>query len=246
MVDAVTGRAPQADGKNTVAAGAKKVKVEFVADERTRAEQATLDRLTHAIDDMRRSRKSAAAEEVARLKKQLELLRLLGATNPQAMARELARLAKELGAAARSYAGTDGIGAMDAPPSPPGGADAAATDTATTETAAPTAAAAVTPPPAEPARPAVVEAVMHAYGKAQAVFDQQQADARFAADVRGLYAQLKMLFDEARKRADAEHKDADLNTAAKAIAAAGETIDQALGVDPVGLPAASPGAVLTA
>ncbi len=64
-----------------------------------------LGQLRSSRTDNKEQRKQAARDKVARLKAQIQALRLMAGGDPKAVARQAARLARELSQAAREYAG---------------------------------------------------------------------------------------------------------------------------------------------
>jgi|GEM_PF-1425976 len=78
-------------------------------DKQAEAQQA-IGQLETGQSDPNKARKAAAAEKIARLKAELQSLRMLAASNPEAAARRAAALARELAAAVRQYASASGGG----------------------------------------------------------------------------------------------------------------------------------------
>lgn len=82
--------------------------------EREKFEQAqntlkqTLQQLQSGSKNVNEERKAAAAQRIAQIKAQLQMLRMLAATDPKAAARQAAQLARELAAAVRDYSGSSG------------------------------------------------------------------------------------------------------------------------------------------
>jgi hypothetical protein len=77
-------------------------------DERSQQAQKALEVMKQVRDAERSGQKSTAKLRLEMLKKQIDILRTFGGTT-KSVARELARLARELGAAVKQYAGKDGI-----------------------------------------------------------------------------------------------------------------------------------------
>ncbi|MBB4267495.1 hypothetical protein [Roseospira visakhapatnamensis] len=96
--------------------------------EHLRQAQAWLDANPARIDE---ARKEAARQKIARIKAELQALRMMVATNPEAAARRAAALARDLATAVRDYAGAGGGGGASAAsmmsPGSPGGASVSAT-----------------------------------------------------------------------------------------------------------------------
>ena len=109
--------------------------------ERLSQSNQALQTMTTSVDAMRRSRKSAAKERLRQLIEQVKLLRQLGG-DPKQVARQAARLAKDIAAATKEYgagAGEGGDGATGAATTVAG---APSTDASPAETTNATAAAA--------------------------------------------------------------------------------------------------------
>lgn len=117
--------------------------------------KAGLDALRKQADPSE-ARKARARQKIEEIKKQLEALRVLAAVNPEAAARQAARLSRELATAVKEYASAGGVTSSltgtEAPSiddaGAPAPADAQATRTATetaTETTAATDVPAATP-----------------------------------------------------------------------------------------------------
>ena len=88
---------------------------ETVSEAREAAAQRKLDQAREALtkltamrDEQKDSAKAVARKKVAELRARLKALKLLFANNPKALAREAARLARELGAAVKGYAAAGG------------------------------------------------------------------------------------------------------------------------------------------
>lgn len=76
--------------------------------EQNQRELEALDNLTRTTAEMKRQRKGEAAEKVKRLKKELQQLRMMGG-DPKVVARQAARIARELSSAVKEYgAANDG------------------------------------------------------------------------------------------------------------------------------------------
>ncbi len=80
----------------------------------------TMERLATNADNVRANRKAAARQKMENLKKEMDALRLTQGMNPKAAARAVARIARELAAAAKDYAGSGGIGGATSQPAPRG------------------------------------------------------------------------------------------------------------------------------
>jgi len=111
-------------------------KAEEISKKLTEARNASAQ-LNAAEVDQSAERKAAAMEKIQRIKEQLKALRMLGAGDPKAMARQAARLSRELAAAVKEYAAANG---GKAPAGIPTAAPAASGSPQTTD-AAPTEAA---------------------------------------------------------------------------------------------------------
>lgn len=70
-----------------------------------------LEQLESSKKDMNEQRKAAAAEKIQQIKQKLQMLRLMAAMNPEAAARQAARLSRELAQAAKEYANAGGSSA---------------------------------------------------------------------------------------------------------------------------------------
>lgn len=173
--------------------------------------------------------KAAAAKKVEALKARIKMLRM-SSGNPASTAKAVAALARELGAAVKAYAAAGGGSAAvglqpTATPGPQdtGSAEAAEDAEATDETEAETGEGERTPAAAHPSDP---------YRKAQERLQadaaerarqngSQEADAKFAAEAKGLAAELKAMLREAQQKAkrtgDDRAMSADQRTADKAL-----------------------------
>ncbi|HTH17683.1 MAG TPA: hypothetical protein VL974_13585 [Magnetospirillum sp.] len=110
MIDAVKARPFPANGQKAAATAPQQAaEVVFVEDERTKADRAALDQVDRAIAEMRRGRKADARADLDRIKREMDLLRLLGGLDPKKLARDLVRLSRELGKAASQYASAAGV-----------------------------------------------------------------------------------------------------------------------------------------
>lgn len=99
--------------------------------------QQALEQMQQMRQDMNAARKEAAKQKVARIKAQIQALKMMGG-DPESNARKLARLARELSSAVRDYkaaGGTDGAsGVSAATGAAPADKSAAATDTTAAQT----------------------------------------------------------------------------------------------------------------
>ncbi|SDD71420.1 hypothetical protein [Rhodospira trueperi] len=171
-------------------------------------------RLETAEKEMREARKNAAREKVARLKAQLQALRMLAVSDPEAAAREAARLARELAAAVRAYvsAGGDASEAANATgattstnaAASSGGDDpsASASESTTTDAAAPSdddaaAAERVSVPGTQ-----TEDMIKTTIAKMNAEAAERKADTDFANDARLVLNALKAIIENAQRRKD--------------------------------------------
>jgi hypothetical protein len=187
------------------AADAQRIKKK---EDEKRQYQEAADALTRGVKEMRASRKNAAREKVARLKEELRMMRMMGVD-----AKSLARLARELGAAAKEY------GEGKAPISD--GLAQAQTQALTNE--APT-----TPVPADEAKTKealasqVKDAALTQFAQNEEKAQEGKADAEFVNEAKRLMQEIKSLLaskkNKAKMQSDAEAKDID--DADKAVSAA--------------------------
>lgn len=130
--DALLGALKKAGATNTEALEKK-----LAEDKETKA---GLDALRRQADPSE-ARKARARQKIEEIKKQLEALRVLAAVNPEAAARQAARLSRELATAVKEYASAGGdtssLSGTDAPSFDDAGATAAADAQATETSAAP-------------------------------------------------------------------------------------------------------------
>ncbi len=70
-----------------------------------------LEQLRSSQKDANEIRKEAARQKIERLKAEIAALRMMASSDPEAVARQATRLARELSAAAKEYAGAGGGGA---------------------------------------------------------------------------------------------------------------------------------------
>lgn len=119
---AVNSRTGQADSLLSRLQKTDPEKAEQLSNKLTEARNAS-DLLSAAKIDQNAERKAAALEKIQRIKEQLKALRMLGASDPKATAQQAARLSRELAAAVKEYAASnggkapDGISAANPPPS---------------------------------------------------------------------------------------------------------------------------------
>lgn len=99
-------------------------KAEALEADLVQGEQA-VGKLETAEQEMREARKEAARQKLERLKAELQALRMLANSDPEAAAREAARLARELASAVREYVSAGGDASAAAGASAPGVADTA-------------------------------------------------------------------------------------------------------------------------
>lgn len=219
--------------KSAQAAQEEKTSVQTEQEKRNQQAVNTLSMLNETMKNQKASRKASAAEKVERLKKQIQALRMMaGVGDPKSVARQAARLAKELASAVKEYSG-DGasmpIGVGAAVPATPAAAsqsasaegaqaEAAASGAANVSATLASAAAAAekaekagqeaTPgTPASPT-PENKEAQKAAWEKiaaegAKANAEKSQ-DEDFKNEVRN---QLKSILEQQKRRAEAEGKD---------------------------------------
>ncbi len=131
-------------------------------------------------------RKEAARQKIQQLKAQIQALRMMAQGDPKTVARQAARLARELASAVREYAGSGDGSDMSAP----------ATTGATTNVA-PTDDADVKEAVAEDAAP---ESLMNLAGTGEARLSFNQDDGAFAGEARGLMNNLKNILKQARDK----------------------------------------------
>jgi len=187
----------------------------------TDAKQA-IDRLNQIPQDIKQSRKAAAAEMVQRIKDQIRMLMMLGGGDPKARAQQIAQLAHQLAAAAQEYAAASGGDtqasttlttngpAVQSDPAAASGGDQGAAASAAPDTAN---AVASTTPDASAASAAVAASTITTASSADTQNPSQQvgeqirskvaeyaqnaseskADQEFAAEVKRLAALLKAL-----------------------------------------------------
>lgn len=147
---ALTGMAKEAKD----ASDAKDATASKAAEERRRLADDALQALKQANSDMKSQRKAAAAQKIARLKKELESLKMMSGGDPKVIARQAARIARELSAAAKEYSGASGGITLGASSTTAPTAEVAPTEAAATpadEAAVPAAAVSAAVPDGEAA-----------------------------------------------------------------------------------------------
>lgn len=173
-------------------------------DARVRDARTALDALTRPASDAAEERKAAARKKVEQLKALIRMLRM-GGGDPEATAKAVAQLARELGAAAKAYAGAGGGEASVATPAaaPEGAAAPEATPAPTDpveEAAAGKTASGEPSTPADPYRQVIERMQAEAADRARRSAGRD-ADARFAAEVKGLGAELEAMLRAAQRKA---------------------------------------------
>lgn len=213
-----------------------------------RAEQALegLRQLKQANAQRSGERKAAAKQKVERLKKEMEMLRMFGsAGDPKGLAKQAARIARELKQAVGEYMGTGGGKPVDVqagaastlqePGAPVSGSEGAEAQAASSE--APPAAAAPAAPPAAPApdsaearekeREALAGAYLEQAGEQSRDADRKKADMEFAGTARNLQRQIEAFIAQQRHRAEEEgREDSEFDSFSKDVQAAGAAISR--------------------
>lgn len=210
------------------------------AEERMNALQDTLRQMQQMRQDQDAARKEAARQKIARIKAQIQALKLSASGDPKANARQLARLARELQQAARDYSGAGGVdagGGLGA--AAPSGNDAAK---ASAGEAAPAAASAAGPNTAGTAAADAEETEAPAqenHGNTTAAAREEDSegadssargtseeDRAFAEEARRLQRQIKQMLQEQKRRLAEEGKNGagDVQAAEAALREAGRQI----------------------
>ena len=209
------------------------------AEERMNALQDTLRQMQQLRQDQDAARKEAARQKLARIKAQIQALKLSASGDPKANARQLARLARELQQAARDYSGAGGMdagGGLGA--AVPSGNDTAKTPAAE---ATPAAAAAAGPKTAEGTADveetetsaqenqgdgAVAGREEDSEGTDSSPRGTSEEDRAFAEEARRLQRQIKQMLQEQKNRLAEEGKGAagDVQAAEAALREAGRQI----------------------
>ncbi len=224
-------------------------------EEKQREARATVETLNHLLKQQKDSRRAMASQKVARLKQQIQALRMTSSMgDPKAVARQAARLARELAAAVKEYgaAGAGGLGGLsvavpasgasassatnaESTPAAAGAADPAVAASAQAETGS----ASVTTGPAQasnaaessvPAseaekRDALRDSWQQYASDVQKASDEKSADDAFRLEVRKLLNQLKAIIEQQKNRAAQNGtKDKEFDTFDDAI----KSVEEAL------------------
>lgn len=203
MTPALTSMAVMTEGPRTTAQNRD--------EQRLRAARAALQTYDQQRTDAADERKAIARKKAEDLKARIQMMKMSMPSDPQAAARVIAALARELGAAVKAYGGAGGglevgLTAASAPVADASVADVSAPDTAAPEAVAPGAEAPTGDGEAAPTDP---------YRQAQQAHDARaaeqarksegaRADSEFAATVKGLMAELKAMARKAERDARAQ------------------------------------------
>lgn len=178
-------------------------------EQRLRAAKTALQTYDQQRTEAAEERKAIARKKTEDLKARIQMMKLSMPSDPEAAARVIAALARELGAAVKAYGGAGGgleVG-LTATVTPATG-ETVATETAavaltpTTDSGEPTTGeteAAPTDPYRQAAQAQQTRAAEHARRSESA-----KADSEFAATVKGLMAELKAMAQKAERDAKAE------------------------------------------
>lgn len=207
------------------------------AEERMNALQDTLRQMQQMRQDQDAARKEAARQKLARIKAQIQALKLSASGDPKANARQLARLARELQQAARDYSGAGGMdaggGLGAAVPSGNDTAKASSAEAAPAADAAPdTARAAAAVEETETSAQenqgdgAVAAREEDSEGTDSSPRGTSEEDRAFAEEARRLQRQIKQMLQEQKNRLAEEGKGgmADVQAAEAALREAGRQI----------------------
>lgn len=218
---ATTAMAASADQGDNHATGTE-TETTAKRDEQLAKAQDALRSMKQAKVDMRRQRKAAAVERIERLKRELQSLRLFaGLGNPKAVAREAARIARELAAATRSFQGAarQMVAAGDTGET---SAQAERTAPIAADTMSPALTIPATPGP-DRAPPTATLAETATTGSPVATANATaMADHRIMEDARLLHRHLKAILEQQRRRAG--RGDGDMATADQAVRSAGHAL----------------------
>lgn len=153
-------------------------------DEQAQTKQ-LLNQLAASKTEASAQRKEAARQKIQQLKAQMQALRMMANGDPKTVARQAARLARELASASREYANSGGTG------------DAGAASSVTASTSA----------PVETAEGAEAETPTPVVGAPVMTASFNQDDAAFAGEARGLMNNLKNILKHARHKMAREDGD---------------------------------------
>lgn len=194
-------------------------------DDKVRDALSALQTLQTRTTDAREEKKAAARQKVEQLKARIQSLRMTMVGNPEALAKMAAQLARELGAAVKAYAAAGGSTAGMSAPSAPVAAAPTATvaEAAPAEPERPTVGTGDAPlkttgdekaeaetsgdanTPTDPYREILERQQAQAAEQSRRNADQE-ADGKFAADVKSLVNDLKAVLrkaaEEARRKGD--------------------------------------------
>lgn len=191
-------------------------------DKKREAEEAA-SALEQAVKQMRSDRKSAALEKLARIKEELRIMRMMGAD-----AKSLARVARDLGAAAKEYA--SGMSMTQA-----SGESASAANSQTEQAASSESDAAAVTPTAQDKDEQVKAAALAQFAANGQAANERQGDQYFAIEAKRLLQEIKNLLEREKAKAKKD-KDADqteVDEAQKAVSSADQEISSLIN----GLPA---------
>ncbi|MDP2206492.1 MAG: hypothetical protein Q8K65_09325 [Alphaproteobacteria bacterium] len=146
----------------------------------------TLRKMQQLRQDQAAARKEAARQKIARIKAQIQAMKMMAGADPKANARQLARLARELAGAVREFRGAGGAGGMDVT----GGAVASSS-------AAPAAEGVAEGRTAAEAVSGAVQGDRSGRGGAP---ESSEEDRAFAEDVRRLQRQIKSMLEQEKRR----------------------------------------------
>lgn len=185
--------APRASSDNPLIDALSKsdpAKAQAWRDEQAQTSQ-LLKQLASSKTQASAERKEAARQKIQQLKAQIQALRMMAQGDPKTVARQAARLARELASAVREYSG-GGSGSDMSAAAATGAATGAATNVAPVDNAAADA------DTAEDTAPESVTGAVSTGGGARLSFNQD--DAAFAGEARGLMGNLKNILKQARDK----------------------------------------------
>jgi hypothetical protein len=190
-----------------------------------------IEQLRSSQKDVNERRKEAARQKVERLKAEIAALRMMASSDPEAVARQAARLARELSAAAKEYAAAGGSAnsittAVSIGPTTPTVAESTQTATSVptdTKTVADTQSAKSAhqdAPTTDDDRTAFREKINEQIADAQKQFASTTEDETFIRTVRHLMNELKAIIKNAQLKIQLENgtsSDRNVEDAEKAL-----------------------------
>ncbi len=215
----------------------EKANPEKAAEVRKEQEQANsiIARLEASRVDLQDRIKAAAADKLAEIKEQIAVLKLTGSGNPEATARQVARLAKELAGAASDYANAsayagDVLSSSALAEGLAPGQSITVTTTEVTEVTVSTLTFDIPAKGEDGQAGGIVQAAERQIAELNQKLDESKADKKFLDEARRLLDELKSIASAAREKLEQEAggvtNNADLKSAESSFARAEQSLSQ--------------------